>query len=68
MGLTPKQRIALEAASSDGRIFQLPERRTHAPSVLAALVKRGYLKASSVGVIWTLTAEGRAALAHVKKG
>jgi len=62
MKLTLKQKQALQAASADGKIFQLPERRTHAPTVLASLVKRGLLKAAPVGVIWTLTPEGRAAL------
>ena len=39
MKLTLKQKQALQAASADGKIFQLPERRTHAPTVLASLVK-----------------------------
>lgn len=61
MGLTLKQLEALqEAGKAD--IFQLPERRRHSPNVLAALVKKGLLKAESVGVIWTITDAGRAAL------
>ena len=64
MALTTRQRQALEdAAMNEGKLFQLPEKRRHAPSVLTALVKQGLLKTESVGVIWTLTQAGRERLA-----
>lgn len=62
MKLTVKQLAALHEADED-KIFQLPERRRHSPGVLAALVRAGLLKATSVGVIWTITDAGRAELA-----
>jgi hypothetical protein len=62
MKLTEHQRAALAAASQPGGLFQLPERRSHSPAVLATLVKRGWLKAEKVGVVWSITAEGKQAL------
>jgi len=64
--LTVKQLAALQEAGKD-KIFQLPERRRHSPGVLAALVKAGLLKAASVGVIWTITDAGRAALENAQE-
>lgn len=62
LSLTAKQLAALQEAGKD-IIFQLPESRRHSPGVLSALVKAGLLKAAPVGVIWTITDAGRAALA-----
>lgn len=69
MKLTEKQKAALKdaAGSPNGQIFQLPERRTHSPSVLSALVKTGLLKAAKVGVVWTITEDGRSELANVER-
>lgn len=69
MKLTEKQVAALKdaAGSPSGQIFQLPERRTHSPSVLSALVKTGMLKAAKVGVVWTITDDGRSELAKVDR-
>lgn len=66
MILTVKQLAALQEAGKD-KIFQLPERRKHSPGVLGALVKSGLLKAESVGVIWTITDAGLAALAKAQE-
>lgn len=61
--LTEKQRAVLRDASEHGgRIFQLPERATHAPGVLARLTKAKLLDRKPVGVIWEITAAGLAAL------
>ena len=61
--LTEKQKAALQdARDNGGRIFQLPERVTHAPGVLASLTRRKLLDRKPVGVIWEITAEGREAL------
>lgn len=62
MKLTEPQRAALAAASQPGGLFQLPERRSHSPGVLATLVKRGWLRKEKVGVVWSITAEGKQAL------
>ena len=63
MKLTPKQTQALQSAADDGgRIFQLPENRRFAPVLLSGLVKAGLLQLAPVGVVWTLTDAGRAAL------
>lgn len=67
MSVTSKQLAALEEAGKD-KIFQLPERRRHSPGVLAALVRAGLLEATSVGVIWNITAAGRAELARGRTG
>jgi hypothetical protein len=61
--LTEKQKAALQdARNNGGRIFQLPERVTHAPGVLASLTRRKLLDRMPVGVIWEITAAGREAL------
>lgn len=62
MKMSEKQLAALKAAAVPGGLFQLPERRTHAPGVLSALVKRGWLNAEKVGVVWTITEAGAHAL------
>lgn len=62
MKLTDKQVAALQEAQPKGRLFQLPESRRHSPATLAALVKAGLLVKEPVGVVWSLTAEGAAAL------
>lgn len=62
MTLTEKQIAALREARSKNRIFQLPERRRHSPALLAKLVNAGLLKREPVGVIWSLTTQGEAAL------
>lgn len=64
--LTSKQAAALlEAYENSGRLFQLPERKKHSPATLAALVKAGLFTKEPVGVVWTLTDEGRTALQQV---
>ncbi|MGP3508653.1 hypothetical protein [Paracidovorax citrulli] len=69
MKLTEKQKAALKdaAGSPNGQIFQLPERRTHSPSVLSALVTSELLKAEKVGVVWTITVAGRSVLAQIDR-
>jgi hypothetical protein len=63
MKLTTKQRAALcEAKERGGRIFQLPERATHAASVLARLTRLKLLDRKPVGVVWEITEAGLAAL------
>lgn len=63
MKLTEKQQAALrEAQASKGDIFHLPEHRRHSPATLASLVKAGLLDRKPVGVIWSLTDAGKAAL------
>lgn len=66
MKLTTKQEAALlDAYSSGGQVFQLPERRKHSPQTLSALVKAGLIETTASGVYWKLTDTGRQALTSV---
>lgn len=67
MKLSEKQREVLrDAKTGGGKIFQTAvstsTKGKHNLTTLASLVKRGLLERAPVGVVWTLTVAGRAAI------